>query len=133
MSRLNPTVRYLIVCEDIQVDPQHPRRVTIVGLISAIRSIEQPAYPLLYQELCVFVQLTGCRNAAEARIEINHADSGETLFKTLTRTVPFGNDPLEVVGVVFRIRNCQFLLPGLYWIQFWCNEQMLSQQPLILR
>src|SRR5438552_4490917 len=102
--QVQPTVRYLIICEDVQTDPDNPRRVTLVGLISAIRSIEQPPFPLLYQEICVFLQLTECRGTAEGRVEIRHADSDQVLFRTQTRTVPFGNDPLEVFGATFRIR-----------------------------
>lgn len=133
VSRVNPTIRYLIVCEDIQTDPEKPRRVSLTGLISAIRSIDQPPYPLLYRELCVFLQLTECRGPAEGRIEIRHADTDQLVFRTRTRTIPFGNDPLEVVGAVFRIRNCCFPEPGLYWVQFWYHEQVLARQPLILR
>src|SRR5207253_2055691 len=76
MSQVSPTVRYLIVCEDVQTDPDNPRHVTLVGLISTIRALEQPAFPLLFDEICVFLQLTECRGPAEGRIEIQHADSG---------------------------------------------------------
>ncbi len=133
MSEVHPTVRYLIICEDVQTDPDNPRRVTLVGLISAIRTLETPPFPLVFREICVFVQLTECRGSADGRIEIHHADSGQVVFRTRTRTIPFGGDPLEVVGVTFRIRNCLFQAPGLYWVQFWYNEQMIAQQPLLLR
>jgi hypothetical protein len=133
MSQVHPTVRYLILCEDVQTDPDNPRRVTLVGLLSAIRSLEQPPFPLLYREVCVFLQLTECRGPADGRIEMHHADSGQVVFRTRTRTIPFGRDPLEVFGATFRIRNCLFQEPGLYWVQFWYNEQMLAQQPLLLR
>lgn len=132
-SQVHPTVRYLIVCEDVQIDPDNSRRVTLVGLISAIRSLEQPPFPLLFREICVFLQLTECRGSADGRIEIFHADSGQVVFRTRTRTIPFGNDPLEVVGTTFRIRNCLFHAMGLYWIQFGYNEAMIAEQPLLLR
>jgi hypothetical protein len=133
MSELHPTVRYLIVCEDVQPDPEQPRRITLVGLISAIRSLETPPFPLLHREICVFLQCTECRGPAEGRIEIQHADSGDVLFRTRTRTIQFSNDPLEVVAANFRIRNCLFPESGLYWVQFWYNEEMIAQQPLLLR
>lgn len=133
MSLVQPIVRYLIVCEDVVLDEENPRRVTLVGLINAIRSLEEPQFPLLYRELCVFLQLTGCRGAAEGQIEIRHADTDEILFRTRTRTIPFGSDPLEVVGVIFRIRNCLFREPGLCWVQFVYNENVIVQQPLLLR
>ena len=133
MSQICPTVRYLILCEDVQIDPDNARRISLVGLISAIRPLEQPAYPLLYREICVFLQLTECRGAADGRIEIQYADSGQVVFRTRTRTLPLSNDPLEVVAIIFRIRNCFFQQAGLYSVQFWYNEQMLAQQSLILR
>lgn len=133
MATVHPTVRYLIVCEDVKPDPDHPRRVSLHGLISAIRSVDHPPFPLLYRELCVFLQLTECRGDAESRIEIQHADSHRIVFRTRTRTISFGNDPLEVIGVTFRIRNCLFHEPGLYWVQFWYNELMIAQQPLVMR
>jgi hypothetical protein len=133
MSQVHPTVRYLIVCEDAKTDPDKPSRISLLGLISAIRSLEKPPYPLLYSEFCVFLQLTECRGPAEGRIEIQQADSGKVVFRTKKRTLPLAEDPLEIVGVVFRIRNVLFEGPGLYWVQFWYNEEMIAQQPLLLR
>jgi hypothetical protein len=133
MTQTHPTVRYLILCEDVQTDPDNPRRISLVGLISAIRSLEQPPFPLLYRELCVFLQVTECRGPGDGRIEIHHADSGQVVFRTQTRTIPFPSDPLEVVGATFRLRNCLFQEPGLYWVQFVYNEQAIAQQPLLLR
>lgn len=61
MSELVPVVRYLILCEDVHTEPAELQRVTLVGLLSSIRSVDDPPYPLLYQEFCAFLQLTGCR------------------------------------------------------------------------
>ena len=133
MSTVHPTVRYLVVCEDVQVDSTAPPRVTLVGLINAIRSLETPPYPLLYRELCVFLQLTECRGAAEGWIEIQHADSGQSVFRTRKRVIAFADDPLEVVAATFRLRNCLFTQPGLHWVQFWYNNELIVEQPLLLR
>ena len=133
MSNVQPIVRHLIPCEDVLVDEANPRRLTLVGLISAIHSREEQPFPLRYRELCVFVQLTSCRGPAEGRVEIQHADSSEVVFRTQHRVIPIPTDPLNVFAVTFRIRNCLFQQPGLYWVQFWYKELMISQQPLVLR
>ena len=133
MSQVHPTVRYLILCEDVQTHPANPHHVTLVGLISTIHSVEEPHFPLLYREMCVYLLLTECRGQADGRIELQHADSGQIVFRTRTRTIPFGSDPLEVQGISFRLRNIFFSEAGLYWVQFWYNEQMIEQQPLLLR
>ncbi len=133
MSDPNPTVRYLILCEDVQTDPSSVRRVTLVNLVSSIRSLAEPLYPVKHGELCVFVQMTECRGVGNCRVEIANADSARVVFWTRTRHLTFGNDPLEIFGLTFRIRNCTFPEPGLYLVQLWYNEHVLAQQPLVLR
>lgn len=115
------------------MDPAAPRRVTLVGLISSIRSLEQPPFPLLYREFCVFLQLTECRGPADGRIEVRHDDSDQVVFRTATRAIPLGNDPLQVYGAAFRIGNCLFPVAGLYSVQFWYNDEVIAQQPVLLR
>ncbi len=133
MSVIPPVVRYLIVCDDMQVDAVNSRRQSLIGVVSAIRSPHNPPYPVTHPELCVYLQVTECRGSAKGRIHVTHADSDRVLFRTKTRSIPFGNDPLEIVAVSFRIRGVTFDEPGLYWVQFWYNEQMIAQQPLLLR
>jgi hypothetical protein len=135
MDAPRPVLRYLIACEDIQTDPGSPRQVTLVNLVSAIRSVEQPPFPLRYRELCVFVQLTECRGSGEVAIRIVHADSGRVAYPGPDHPwrAALPNDPLEVVGLRFRIRNIEFPEPGLYWIEFWYNGEKLAEQPLVLR
>lgn len=84
MNEIAPTVRYLIVCEDVQVDPENPYRITLVGLLSAIHALGPIPYPLLQRELCVFLQLTECRGPARGHVELQHADSGRS-FSALAR------------------------------------------------
>jgi len=55
---VTPIVRYMLLCDDWKLDPANNRRVIIIGLISNIHALDQPPYPLLYRELCVFLALT---------------------------------------------------------------------------
>jgi hypothetical protein len=49
MSQGLPVVRYLILCEDVQIAPDNPHRVTLVDLISAIQGLELPPFPLVFR------------------------------------------------------------------------------------
>lgn len=95
--------------------------------------MDQPPYPLLYRELCVFLTLTEGRGEADAQIICIFEETGQMVFTTPERRIGFGTDPLEVVGVPFRIRDCPFPRAGLYSIQFWYNEKLVLEQPLRLR
>ena len=46
---MKPIVRYMILCEDAGTDPRNARRANIYGLLSNIRSLENPPYPLRYR------------------------------------------------------------------------------------
>lgn len=130
---MNPNVRYLIVCENVVVDVLRPRYVSLIGLMSAIRPVESDPYPLLYRELCVFLQLTGCRGTGVGHIEFRHADSDAVIFRSLSRVLTLPNDPLDVVGFYFRVRDIQFPESGLYWVRFVYDSSVLSEHPLVLR
>jgi hypothetical protein len=129
---VKPIVRYMLPCQDWQLD-EASGKVTIVGLLTNIRAVEEPAYPLLYQELCVFLALTGGRGQGEGKIVCAVEETGQVVFETRPRPMTFGPDPLAVVGVAFRIRDCPFPSPGLYSIQFWYDGTLVEERPLLLR
>jgi len=128
-----PIVRYMLLCEDWKLEGDNSRKITIVGLLWNIHSVAQPAFPLLYRELCVFLALTEGRGQGEAHISCVHDETGDVVIETRRRPVAFGTDPLEVVGVPFRIRNGVFRHPGRYSVQFWYDGVMIEDRPLKLR
>lgn len=128
-----PIVRYMILCEDWSAESERPLRANVFGLLSTVTSFEEPSYPLRYSELCVFLALTEVRGVAAMRIVCVSEDTGEPVFGTPTRTSTFANEPLDIVAVVFRIRNCVFPHEGIYSFQFWYNDRMVGQRPLRLR
>jgi hypothetical protein len=123
MNGLNPVVRYMVLCDDILRDSSNPRRVHLIGPISAIRSSATPPFPSEHPKLCIFLHLTDCRGNGNIRVDIVHADSDVTIFRSQVWPVQFSGDPLEVYGLVFRLQQIPFPEPGLYWVQFWYNEQ----------
>jgi hypothetical protein len=130
---MHPIVRYMILCEDWIAAPQDAPRVTIIGLLSNIRTIDQPPYPLVYHQLCVFLALTEGRGEGTGRIACVFEETGQTVFQTPDRSIVFGRDPLEVVGVPFRIRDCPFPQPGVYSVEFWYDNERLQTCSLRLR
>lgn len=128
-----PVVRYLIPCDDVRVDETNAALVSIVGVMSAIRSAADPPYPLHRPLLCVFVMLTNCRGPILGQIVIIEADTGDTVSATTEHVLSLPTDPLEIACYSFRIGAVYFPAAGLYWVQFWCDGAMLHQMPLLLR
>jgi len=130
---LKPIVRHMLLCDDWHVDPLNGRRVTIVGLVSAIRAIDDPPFPIVCREMCVFLALTAGRGRGEGKNARVFAADGQLVFETRSRPISFGPDPLEIVAAPFRIRNMTFNRPGMHSVQFWYDGEMVEERPLRLR
>ncbi len=131
-SPVSPIVQNLIVCEDIEVDPANPKRDKLVNVLRSIRSDDKPPYPHRHAKVCVLVLLTACRGQGEVRLEVREDETEDVIARTKTQTVSFPNSPLTVYRLRFRLRDCNFPAPGLYWIQFWYGDQMLDQEAITL-
>jgi hypothetical protein len=105
---LHPVVRYMILCDDWASDPANARRINIFGLLITLHSLDQPPFPLLHREMCVFLALTEGRGEGEAKIVCTFEETGERIFETPPRRVTFGSNPLAVKALPFRIRDCHF-------------------------
>lgn len=128
-----PIVRYMLLCENWLYDPPTSRRVVIQGLLTNLRSLESPPYPLLYRELCIFLALTEIHQAGDARIIALHEEDGAEIINLGPRPIPRSQDPLAVVSVPFRALDVYFPRAGVYLFQFWFAGELVEQRPLRVR
>jgi hypothetical protein len=133
VSDVEPVVRVMLLCDEVGHDPDNPLKINVFGLVSTIRSLAEPPFPLCHPQLCAYLQLTGGRGTGQGQIATIHADTDQMAFTSATSALTFGSDPLAVLGVVFRMRDCPFPESGLYWVRFRYNEKVLAQQPLVVR
>jgi len=130
---MTPILRYMILCQDWGRDPSNPLRINIYGVLSNIYALDDPPYPLLYREFCVLLMLTGGRGTGDGQIICVFEDTGQRIFGSPKQPITFGPDPLDVIGVAFRLSDCSFPAPGLYSVQFWYNDVLVEERPLLLR
>jgi hypothetical protein len=123
-----PVVRYMTVSNDLRVDPLASHLVDVIGLLYSIRSLDDPPFPLLYRQLCVFLALTDSRGEGEGWLECVNADTGQRIFRSVRHRIVFGDDPLRVVGARFRVVDCPFPSAGMYAVQFWYNGTLVDQK-----
>jgi len=133
MSDLAPMVRHMLLCEDVRTDPANPKKVNVFGLVSTIQAVPDAAFPVCHPELCVYLQVTGGRGTGEGKIVAVQADTEQVVFTSSPHPIALGADPLAVLGLVFRIQDCIFPQAGLYWIQFRFNDNIIAEQPLLLK
>jgi uncharacterized protein DUF6941 len=133
MNGIEPVVRHMLPCDDAETDVDNPYKVNVRGLASMIRVAEGAVYPVIHPELYIYLQVAGGRGNGEGRIVVRQADSDRPVFGSSVHRLSFPQDPLVILGVGFRLQQCRFPQPGLYWGQFLYNDQLLAQQPLLLR
>lgn len=133
---MTPVIRYMLLCDDVRIDPDKPNCAQIDCLLSNLVSLETPPFPLLREMICVYLVLTECygKGAGQIRVAYVDGEQEEAVFGSSERVLDFaGHDPLEVLGVVFRLQACPFPRAGLYSVQFWYNGQKVEERPIQLR
>jgi len=101
-----------------------------MGVFNAVRPRAEPAFPHRHPEFSVFLQLTDAEGDATGRITARKADSDRLVFASQAQPIQFV-DRLQVKWVRFRLRDCPFPEPGLYWIQFYCAGELLASNGYI--
>jgi hypothetical protein len=129
-ARPVPVIRQMVLCEDWWIDPTNQRRISIIGLVSHFNTIDDPPYPAVCEELCVFLSLTEGRGQGMGKIVCTFEESGEKIWESPERMIEFGPDPLEVTAMLFRLRQMRFPCSGRYLVQFWYDGVMVAERPL---
>jgi hypothetical protein len=128
-----PEVLYLILCKDVQSDLGAFHRITVVDLLTSIRSTVIPPFPVRERLFSVLLLMTGCQGSGELAVQIVQAQTGTVIFRTRRRPVRFVGDPSDVLGAQFRICNCSFPAAGLYWVEVVYQGSLLARQKLVLK
>lgn len=133
MADIEPFVRHMILCDKIQSNPDVPHKIDLLGLVSSLRRAPGQSFPVRHEELCVYVALTEVRKRGKGCVSVVYADTAKDIFVTKQYDLQEGTEPLDVMGFVFRLKQCRFPRAGLYLIQFKYNGKVLAEQPLLVR
>lgn len=130
---LEPVVRFVLLAEDWERRKGSANRINVLGLLSNLDVYDEPPLPVYVAELCCIVGLTEWRGKGAVSLQCLFEETGQVTFRTNPRTVAMENDPLRVVIIPFRIRDCFFPNVGVYSIQFLYAGKVLGECPLRVR
>jgi hypothetical protein len=123
----------MLVCEDVTQTGAPAPRVSVQGIISTIRLRPGVGYPYRHPGLCVYVEFTGGVGAGRVRVTVADADDELPIFGTPEHHLAHPADRHAKGGAVFRISDCEFPRPGLYWVEFHYDDLVVQREPLVLR
>ena len=117
-----PSGLAIIVCDQIIEDKTTGKK----SLIGIFNNIASPTFPCRHPALCVFVALTEGHGTYAARLRIANEETGVTVTDVNGQIqLPDVNMAAELV---FNFIGVEFAVPGLYAIEFYCDDALILER-----
>jgi hypothetical protein len=124
-----PRVQAMVLCDGVKESDDEPDVFQLAGVRTVL---DAASFPALHPRLCVFLQMSGHRGQASCHVEIERGKTGEVVIETPNRSVNFEN-PTSAVPLIFRVRNCVFPEPGVYYVQVYQDRKLIGERTLQVR
>lgn len=119
-----PTPVALVLCDNVYRDSNGKQ--ALIGLFNRIVVRETPA---VHPRMCVFVSITSIRANTVCKLDIVHAETDEPII-SMEGPAPDKVGPVVVWDVVFELPPLVFSEPGVYYVRFFGNKNILLQRPI---
>lgn len=112
----------IIVCDQIIEDKATSKK----SLIGIFNNIASPNFPCRHPQLSVFVSLTDGRGHYQAKIRIINQETEQPVTE-VTGQIQLPDRNL-VAELVFNFIGLEFPAPGLYAIEFYCDDALILER-----
>ncbi len=123
-----PRVQAMVLCDEVEESEQEGDVVHLNGVRAVF---DAPSFPTV-RSLCVFLHMSGHIGKASCHIEIDWPKADEVVFETAPAMI-FFDETAAVVPVYFRLPNCGFPAPGVYYVQVFNETKLIGERPLLVR
>jgi hypothetical protein len=124
---VSPRVHALVVCDEIEFTDEEE----VYSLFGVRPYIQAEAFPYTHPQLCVYIQATGHEGVAVARVAVIATGSEDELFSSSEQAIQF-DGPLRVLVINWRLVDCTFPAPGVYYVQVYFGPRLANERLLIL-
>lgn len=124
-----PRVQAMVLCDEVEESEQEGDVVHLTGVRAVM---EAPSFPTIRSQLCVFLHMSGHTGKASCHIQIDWPEKDEVVFETAPAMI-FFDETAAVVPVYFRLPNCGFPAPGVYYVQVFNETKLIGERPLRVR
>jgi hypothetical protein len=112
----------IVVCDQI-IDDKLTNKKSLIGIFNQIGA---GSFPCRHPRLAVFVSITEGRGTSHARLRIAHDESGVVVAE-VNGQIQFP-DVHTVVELNFDMVGLAFPKPGLYSIEFYCDDALVLER-----
>lgn len=117
-----PSGLAIVVCDQI-IEDKVTNKKSLIGIFNSIAGVN---YPCRHGSVCVFVSLTEGRGNYDARLRIVNEETSAVVTEVK------GQIQLPEVNVVaelaFSFLGLEFPEPGLYSIEFYCDDALILER-----
>ncbi len=121
-----PVPKSVFLCDDVVADPAS-QKIHVLGVFNAIRPAGPEVFPYSLGQLCVFLQLIGGAGEIHAHVEILNASTEELVYTSPKHPLRFSGRH-STISACFRIRDCSFPKPGVYLVEFYCQDTFVDDR-----
>ncbi|HUI08043.1 MAG TPA: hypothetical protein VL486_13675 [Verrucomicrobiae bacterium] len=118
----SPTGLAIVICDQI-IEDKFTGKKSLIGIFNQIGT---QTFPCRHPQLCVFVSLTEGRGQCAARLRIIH-DQSEHVVAEVNGNIQF-SDVHVVVELNFNLVGLTFPEPGMYSIEFYCDDALILER-----
>jgi len=122
MEKPSPMGLAIVICDQI-IEDKLTHKKSLIGIFNQIAT---PTFPCRHPRMAVFVSLTEGRGAYAVRLRMVHEESG-TGIGEVTGQIQFA-DVHTVAELNFELLNVTFPQPGLYSIEFYCDDSLVLER-----
>jgi hypothetical protein len=118
----SPSGLAIVVCDQI-IEDKTTSKKSIIGIFNNIASV---TFPCRHPQLSVFVSLTEGRGTYQARLRVVNEETGAAVTEVNGQIqLP---EVHTVAELAFNFIGLEFPAPGLYSIEFYCDDALILER-----
>ena len=111
MLDVDPIVRHMLLCEDVQVNKANRNKLNLFGFTSTLRPLIEGGDARIVS-LCVFLQLTELYRGGIGQVIVREDESEVKIYSGQTHSLQQTANPLMLASVVVRVGPHRVSAPG---------------------
>lgn len=112
----------IVIC-DLIIEDKQTHKKSLIGIFNQIGATQ---FPCRHPRMAVYVALTEGRNQYDVRLRIGREETGDAVGEVQGK-IQF-NDVHTVAELNFDLVNLTFPEPGLYAIEFYCDDALILER-----
>ena len=121
-EKSSPVGLAIVIC-DIIIEDKQTHKKSLIGIFNQIGALQ---FPCRHPRMAVYVSLTEGRGQYDVRLRIVQEDAGTTVGEVRGQ-IQFA-DINAVAELNFDLMNLAFPQPGLYSIEFYCDDLLVLER-----